>query len=163
MEKTNDSANIHEHHLHLPDKETVRRDFIRTIFGAGFVLWIGAFLYPVFRYLKPREEEDTSNQIQSVIVGKVADFKTARAKLVKFGTKPVLVLKNDEGEIVAFGATCKHLGCTVQYLAEKNNIFCGCHGGTYDLTGKNISGPPPAPLDKYKVVTNGDDIVVSRT
>jgi Rieske Fe-S protein len=162
MDQPKDTLHSYEHKLQLPDKETVRRDFVRTIFGAGFVLWIGSFLYPVYRYLKPRVEEDTSNQIQSVIVGKVADFATTRAKLVKFGTKPVLVLKNDKGEIVAFGATCKHLGCTVQYLSDKNHIFCGCHGGVYDLTGKNVSGPPPAPLDKFKVVTNGDDIVVSR-
>ena len=149
-------------HKPMLDKETVRRDFIRTIFTGGFLLWIGAFFYPVFRYLKPRVEEDTANAVQSVIAGKVADFKTTRAKLVRFGSKPVLVLKNDAGEIVALGATCKHLGCTVQYIPDKNHIFCGCHGGTYDLTGKNIAGPPPQPLDKYKVTTNGEDIVVSR-
>ena len=150
-------------HLHLPDKETVRRDFIRTLFTSGFLVWIGAFIYPVYRYLKPRVEEDTGNAVQSIIVGKKSDFASVRAKLVKFGTKPVLVLKNDQGEIVALGATCKHLGCTVQYIAAKNYIFCGCHGGTYDLTGKNISGPPPAPLDKYRVSMDGEDIIVSRT
>lgn len=155
----------HEPHpyLHLPDKETVRRDFIRTLFTSGFLVWVGAFIYPVYRYLKPRVEEDTANAVQSIIAGKKADFASTRAKLVKFGTKPVLLLKNDQGEIVALGATCKHLGCTVQYIAEKNHIFCGCHGGTYDLTGKNVSGPPPAPLDKYKVSIDGEDIIVSRT
>ncbi|HNF87219.1 MAG TPA: Rieske (2Fe-2S) protein [bacterium] len=145
-------------HIHMPDK----RDFMRTVFTGGFMLWIGAFLYPVYRYLKPRVEEDTANAVQSVVAGKVADFDKVRAKLIKFGSKPVLLLKNDAGELVALGATCKHLGCTVQYVPDKNHIFCGCHGGTYDLTGKNIAGPPPAPLDKFKVVTNGDEIVIHR-
>jgi Rieske Fe-S protein len=144
-------------------RKTVRRDFIRTIFTGGFFLWIGAFLYPVYRYLKPREEEDTANAVQSIVAGKTTDFKVTRAKLVKFGSRPVLILKNDQGEIVALGATCTHLGCTVQYVAEKNHIFCGCHGGTYDLTGKNVAGPPPSPLTKYKVSISGEDIVVSRT
>lgn len=158
------SAPHHEHHPHLrlPDKETFRRDFIRTLFASGFLVWIGAFIYPVYRYLKPREEEDSTNAVQSIIAGKVGDFASTRARLVRFGSKPVLLLKNDQGEIVALGATCKHLGCTVQYLAEKNHIFCGCHGGVYDLTGKNVSGPPPAPLDKYHVAIDGENIIVSR-
>lgn len=148
----------HQNHPHMPSK----RDFVRTIFTGGFLLWIGAFLYPVYRYLKPRVEEDTSNAVQSVVAGKATDFDKTRSKLIKFGTKPVLIIKNDAGELVAFNATCKHLGCTVQFLADKNHIFCGCHGGTYDLTGKNIAGPPPAPLDKLKVTVSGEDVIVSK-
>ncbi len=143
-------------------RKTVRRDFVRTLFTGGFFVWIGAFFYPVFRYLKPRIEEDSANAVQSIVAGKTADFEKTRARLVKFGSRPVLILKNDHGDIVALGATCTHLGCTVQYVADKNHIFCGCHGGTYDLTGKNIAGPPPSPLQKYKVSISGDDIVVSR-
>jgi Rieske Fe-S protein len=28
---------------------------------------------------------------------------------------------------------------------------CPCHGGRYDLSGRNISGPPPAPLTRFPV------------
>ncbi len=143
---------------HLPTK----RDFLRTLFTGGFLVWFGAFLYPVFRYLKPRIEEDTANAVQSAVAGKVSDFASAPSKLIKFGSKPVLVIKTESGELVAFNATCKHLGCTVNYMPDKKHIFCGCHGGTYDLGGKNIAGPPPSPLDKMKVTIQGDDVIVSK-
>ncbi len=143
---------------HVPTK----RDFMRTVFTGGFMVWIGAFLYPVYRYLKPRIEEDTANAVQSAVVGKKEDFDKIPSRLIKFGSKPVLVIKTDAGEIVALFATCKHLGCTVNYVPEKKHIFCGCHGGTYDINGKNIGGPPPSPLDRLKVTIQGDDVVVSR-
>ncbi len=72
-----------------------------------------------------------------------------------------------ESEVRAFNAICTHTDCTVEFLPEKGVIFCACHGGTYDLNGRNISGPPPRPLEEYNVTLRGEtpgqeDIVVSR-
>ncbi len=156
-----DSPNVSKHHLHM-DKEVVRRDFVRSLFTGGFLLWAGAFLYPVFRYLKPRGEEDTTNAVQSVVAAKVSEIKTVKAKLFKFGTKPAWVYENEKKEIVAVVATCSHLGCTVTWFSDKNQFVCGCHGGTYDATGKNIAGPPPRPLTPLKVLFDGDNIIASK-
>jgi len=52
------------------------------------------------------------------------------------------------GEMNIFSAVCSHLGCLVNYHKDKSKFICPCHGGEYDLTGKNIAGPPPAPLTK---------------
>ncbi len=41
-------------------------------------------------------------------------------------------------------------------------IWCACHNGRYDLTGKNVSGPPPRPLEEFHVNVRGDEIIVSR-
>jgi Rieske Fe-S protein len=66
----------------------------------------------------------------------------------------------------AFNALCTHIDCTVKYRADKGDIFCACHEGVYDLNGRNISGPPPRPLEVYKVTLRGErgqeEIVVSR-
>ena len=59
-------------------------------------------------------------------------------------------------------AICTHLGCTVQYRSDLREIWCACHNGTYDLNGRNISGPPPRPLDVFDVHVRGDEIVVNR-
>ena len=48
-------------------------------------------------------------------------------------------------------ATCTHLDCVVGYQKDRSRIWCNCHGGSYDLTGRNIGGPPPRPLTPYKV------------
>jgi Rieske Fe-S protein len=71
------------------------------------------------------------------------------------------------GDVRAFNAICTHVDCTVQYRPEKGDIFCNCHNGVYDLNGTNISGPPPRPLEVYKVTLRGkpgqEEIVVSRS
>ena len=72
-------------------------------------------------------------------------------------------MKTPGGELHAFTAICTHLACTVQYREEKQDIWCACHNGIYDLNGKNVSGPPPRPLDPYKVQVAADGkILVSK-
>jgi cytochrome b6-f complex iron-sulfur subunit len=52
------------------------------------------------------------------------------------------------GGFSVLSAVCSHLGCLVNYNKAKQEFLCPCHGGRYDLAGKNIAGPPPAPLTK---------------
>lgn len=44
----------------------------------------------------------------------------------------------------------------------RQDIWCACHNGVYDLNGKNISCPPPRPLEPFKVNVRGDQIVVMK-
>jgi Rieske Fe-S protein len=39
----------------------------------------------------------------------------------------------------------------VEFQKNRERIYCNCHGGVYDLSGRNVSGPPPRPLTPYKV------------
>jgi Rieske Fe-S protein len=41
-------------------------------------------------------------------------------------------------------------------------IWCACHNGKYDLNGHNISGPPPRPLEEYRVIVQKDEIFISK-
>jgi len=54
----------------------------------------------------------------------------------------------------------------VQYRAETSQIWCACHNGLYDLSGSVVSGPPPRPLEAFKVNLRGEpgqeDVVISR-
>ena len=95
-------------------------------------------------------------------IGRVAEIKRNSSKLLKFGSKPGILIQTPAGEYRAFDAICTHLDCTVQYRPEESLIWCACHNGRYDLTGKNVSGPPPRPLEEFKVNVRGDEIVVSR-
>ena len=42
-----------------------------------------------------------------------------------------------------------------------NMLWCPCHDGRFDLTGKNVSGPPPRPLPEFTVVLKGDEVYVT--
>ena len=67
----------------------------------------------------------------------------------------VFVVASSEG-ITVLSAVCSHLGCLVNYRKETREFVCPCHGGKYDISGRNIEGPPPAPLSAYPVeVRNG--------
>jgi Rieske Fe-S protein len=84
-----------------------------------------------------------------------------------FQGKPCLVIRTAQGEVKAFNAICTHTDCTVEYRPDTGDIYCACHDGVYDLNGRNVSGPPPRPLETYKVTLRGEagqeDILVSRS
>jgi Rieske Fe-S protein len=128
--------------------------------GGSLLAWIGSVLYPLAAYLKPPKQADV--EVTSVKVGKVEEFEKESGLIVRFGNKPVLLVRTSGGDYRAFSATCTHLDCTVQYRKDMGIIWCACHNGKYDLNGRNISGPPPRPLDEFRVVIQGDEIWVSK-
>jgi Rieske Fe-S protein len=129
---------------------------------------LGAFLYPVARFLRPRAETK-SGALEAIAPFRanelVPDAKGEWPAPFNFGGKPCLVLRTAAGEIKAFNAICTHTDCTVKYRPDKDDIFCSCHGGVYDTNGRNVSGPPPRPLEPYKVVLRGapgkEEIIVT--
>ena len=140
--------------------EFARRHFLNRLLGtwAGGVL--ASILYPVLRYLVPPEVPEAATL--SVNAGKAATLVANSARIIPFGSSPVIVVRTATGELRAFAATCTHLACTVQYRPDLGHIWCACHNGHYDLNGRNISGPPPAPLSPFDVNEKGDDIVIVR-
>jgi Rieske Fe-S protein len=50
----------------------------------------------------------------------------------------------------------------VQFRPGDRTIWCACHDGLYDLEGRNVSGPPPRPLERYVVHVIGDEVVVEK-
>ena len=137
-----------------------RRDFLKYVLGGGLLAWLAAVLFPIFSYLKPPKQAEV--EVTSVKVGKADQIEKDSGTIVRFGTKPVILVRTAAGDFRAFSATCTHLDCTVQYKKEQGVIWCACHNGKYDLTGRNISGPPPRPLDEYRVVIQGEEVFVSK-
>jgi cytochrome b6-f complex iron-sulfur subunit len=143
----------------VPEGPT-RRRLVELFLGSGLFASLASFVYPVLRYLVPPPVADLGGD--EVIAAKVGDLKLNSAKIFRFGNRPGLLLRVGEGEYRAFSAICTHLSCTVQYRTDLHEIWCACHNGMYDLNGRNVSGPPPRPLENYQVHVRGDDLVVSR-
>lgn len=57
-----------------------------------------------------------------------------------------IFLVNQGNIVIALSGVCSHLGCLVNFNRLKGVFICPCHGGTYDISGKVISGPPNRPL-----------------
>jgi Rieske Fe-S protein len=135
-----------------------RRDFLGMLLGGGFFAWIISLFYPVFRFLEPPKVEEV--KVSSVKIGAVEEMERDSGKIIKFGNKPVIVIRKTEGEYIAFAGVCTHLDCIVQFRKDYGQIYCACHNGRYDLNGRNVSGPPPAPLKKFGVTIKKDEVIV---
>jgi cytochrome b6-f complex iron-sulfur subunit len=140
--------------------EPARRRLIEILLGGGLLASFASFVYPVLRYLVPPPVAELG--ADQVIAGKIGELKPNSAKIFRFGSRPGLLIRNTDGSYRALSATCTHLGCIVQYRGDLLEIWCACHNGLYDLSGRNVSGPPPRPLEVYEVHLRGDDVVVSR-
>jgi Rieske Fe-S protein len=140
--------------------QPMRRRLVEMLLGGGVFASIVAFVYPVFRYLIPPQVADLGGD--EVVAAKVGDLRPNGSKIFRFGTHPALLMLTAEGEYRALSAVCTHLSCTVQYRNDLHQVWCACHNGLYDLNGRNVSGPPPRPLDAFQVHVRGDEIVVSR-
>lgn len=128
-----------------------RREFIKKgLYGLLALLGFG-FLAPSFRVFFPvagREKELAFFPLMPEDEIPRAGVKKAELSVIAAGKtrkSRVFIVSSLEGPVV-FSATCSHLGCLVNYHKEKREFVCPCHGGRYDLSGKNIAGPPPAPL-----------------
>jgi Rieske Fe-S protein len=128
--------------------------------GSGILATMVSFLYPVLRFLNPPRVTEAA--VNEVVAGKIQDLKPNTGKIVKFGSKPALLVRLSDTEWRAFSAVCTHLNCTVQYRDTTQQIWCACHNGTYDLNGRVVSGPPPNPLEEYAVNVRNDEVVISK-
>ncbi len=137
-----------------------RRRFVEMFLGTGIVASLASFLYPVLRYLIPPPSAELSSD--TVLAGKTGDLKPNTGKIFRFGSRPALLIMTSDGKYRAMSGVCTHLGCTVQYRGDLHNVWCACHNGMYDLNGRNLSGPPPRPLEDYDVMVKGDEIYVQR-
>lgn len=70
----------------------------------------------------------------------------------------VFVLREDEGTVRVFSNICTHLGCRVSWHAQLQHYVSPCHDGHFDIVGKNISGPPPRPLDEYQTAIDDGNL-----
>jgi Rieske Fe-S protein len=144
-----------------------RRRLLNWFLGTSIGALVASVIYPVARYVTPPKiAEASTNQIEA---GDVNDpqLRDKGFKIVRFGAEPVILIKAGDNDYKALSATCTHLDCIVGFQKEQGRIFCNCHGGAYDLNGRNICGPPPRPLTPYKVnlVAKGSEpalIVVSK-
>ena len=135
-----------------------RRYFLAALFAwLGFGAALTGTFAIVLRYLIPTE---TGPRARRVYVGRADELDVKRPRLVSdLQGRPVAVF-GPPASPVALSLTCTHLGCSVHWGEEPKEFLCPCHGGRFSPTGVVLSGPPPAPLTRYRAVVEHGAVYV---
>lgn len=133
-----------------------RRGFLKLLASILGLSAVGAFVYPLFRYLLPVE---AALGPKSLTIPK-AQVPVNTTKDLLLGATPIIVLDIPDKGYLAFSKVCTHLGCLVKFDKDRQEFICPCHAGIYDLDGNVVSGPPPKPLRKFAVKVEGDNLVI---
>lgn len=138
----------------LDSKTTNRRTFLQWLIS-GLLLGAFAAVANVFvRYLMPPPKSKKATELTIP----AAQIPPGSSLVVEHRGSPVIVVHAEAG-FVAYAATCTHLGCLVKWVRDEKIFHCPCHGGKFDLSGKVLAGPPPAPLHKVGIEVQEDTIV----
>lgn len=147
----------------MAKEKNSRRSFLGIILGGSVFATLASIVYPISKYLiPPPSGEANVRQLKLPFTRSFLEAEETHAKLFKFGRTLGIIVLSDDGNLTAMAATCTHLDCTVQHRRDLGVVWCACHNGRYDLNGRNISGPPPQPLEQYTVKEVGQDIFVTR-
>ena len=142
-----------------------RREFItRALYGILALLGL-AFLVPAIKLFSPAGIRDKELVFFPLVAEEdIPRLGVKKEELVysvsgKERKARVFLVSSSKG-LMVFSAICTHLGCLVNYSKEKREFICPCHGGRYDLAGKNIAGPPPAPLTRFPIKIQDGNLYV---
>ncbi len=138
-----------------------RRDFIKsiTLLVGGFIGSLIAGPSVVYLFSPASQVGESTGWISlgefnnfPIGVPRLAEFTLTRVNGWEHTGMPygVFVVRTGEASVRAFSNICTHLGCRVTWHADIGNYVSPCHDGHFDIMGRNISGPPPRPLDEYR-------------
>lgn len=132
----------------------------RTFLGIGLTglgaLAAAAVGWPVFRYLAPRSSREKAGKV----VIPERDIPEGGARFFEYAGSSAVLVRKQDGSLVALSAVCTHLGCIVQWQKESQDFLCPCHAGHYSADGIVTAGPPPKPLPKIPFSVSGGNITV---
>ncbi|HEX2909547.1 MAG TPA: metallophosphoesterase [Chloroflexia bacterium] len=112
----------------------------------------------------------TVNAAGVVDAGPVSEFSGSATKpqslnlaLLDGKSQATVFVVQQGQEYLALSDICTHQGCEVNWDAKNNLFQCPCHGSQYDLTGKNIAGPAPRPLPRFKTEVVNNRLLITVT
>ncbi len=97
---------------------------------------------------EPDDLGSLSDYPEEIPVARMLSFSAARADPYSRPRRVYVIRKGDSA--VVLSSVCTHLECHVEWEGLDRRFHCPCHGGTFDLTGSAVGGPPRDPLRKLQ-------------
>ena len=133
-----------------------RRDFVKLATAAVGTFIVAAVGLPGIDFLIDPALKAGSKDAW-IPLGKLEAFEIGKPTLATFTRSTVngwektvlsygvFVLRKSDTDILVLSNKCTHLGCHVNWNADKNEYICPCHDAQFGLNGEVLGGPPPRP------------------
>lgn len=134
------------------DKLVTRREYLHLLTLTSLGLFLGT-VGVALGALRGRRRDFPAQRVASV--GEVAE---GAALNFSYPTAddPAILVHLPGGRFVAYGQRCTHLACAVFWEPRAGVLACPCHEGFFDVqTGLVIAGPPPRPLPRIELRSEG--------
>ena len=142
---------------HVDQNPISRRKLIFYAWIGAAAIVMGELIGGTFAFLWPRRRQAKGENV--FVAGKVTDFKVG--EVIPFRKEKAFIVRTDGG-FLAISATCPHLHCIVNWNQVLKKFECPCHGATFNPMGEVLEGPPPRPLDLYKLQIVAGNLVIDK-
>jgi cytochrome b6-f complex iron-sulfur subunit len=136
------------------DFMTTRRGLLKGLYALFLAAGVGSLIYGLYRFLAPGGGSASAVEIPLSEIAAGGDY------AFQYGGSPGILIQGEDGSFKAFSLVCTHLACTVAWIPEKKEFYCPCHDGHFDAAGNVLSGPPPSPLERWRVQVKDDRVLV---
>ena len=144
----------------------VSRRLATVILGTSLLATLTGFAGTALAYLAPRKDSGGEGRVLTGRSGilKADDVADGQGMVARSARGKILVVRSGE-ELLGLEATCTHLGCTVAWNSESEQVECPCHGARYDIHGNVLRGPAREPLQvvALQASVNGIELATSET
>ena len=143
----------------MVERPVSRRGLLKyVLLGFSALATAGGVLTPIIAYLWPPKQASAAGGGR-VAVAATEELPVGTGEVYSVYNKPVIVIHTADG-YKALSATCTHLGCILFWNEQRAVIACPCHEAYFNTNGVVISGPPPSPLDEFRVQVEDGQIYV---
>lgn len=107
-------------------------------------------------FLRSRSVEGTFGS--KMVAGDAESFPPG--SVTEFVDGNYYLVRAEDGGFLAINRRCPHLGCTVNWVSDKERFYCPCHASSFDVYGNFENQPVPRALDMYPVSFQENNVVV---
>jgi nitrite reductase/ring-hydroxylating ferredoxin subunit len=111
-------------------------------------------------FVLPGERLDVPDLQRGARVARVADLPVGASRVVSWGERIILVVRDGDETYAALQGTSPIDGCMLEWDAEAARVASPCSDVTYDLHGNVVAGLTTRPLHRYGVFLRGDVVYV---
>jgi len=129
---------------------------------AVIVLMVAGALLVMAMYGQSAARLEIPEVQPAVRVAQEESFPVGGSRLVRWGDRPVLVVRLAEREYVALQGASPNDGCVLEWEEAASRIVSPCTYVVYDVDGSVVTGLSTTPLQRYPVFVRDGTVYVAR-